>query len=221
MKKFIRYVVRKTWQPLLSKYLSKQRSYTYKNIRLTIFPEVFHPGFFFSTRFLLDYITRQTIKHKTFLELGAGSGLISIYAAQQGAIVTATDINPIAIQGLHSNSRVNKVSLRIIESDLFQSIPEEKFDLIAINPPYYKKTPITYKDYGWYCGENGEYFLELFKKLKNHIHDESLVLMVLFEGCDIKMISEYAVQNGFFMKCIHIRQNLLEKNFLYKIEPVN
>ena len=37
---------------------------------------------------------------KIFLELGAGNGLISIYAAKKGAKVTATDINPVAVEFL-------------------------------------------------------------------------------------------------------------------------
>ena len=73
------------------------------------------------------------MKDKTFLELGAGSGLISICAAQKGAAVTATDINPVAIQYLQKNSLANNVSLRVIESDLFKTIAAQQFDFIAIN----------------------------------------------------------------------------------------
>jgi release factor glutamine methyltransferase len=41
------------------------------------------------------------LKNKHVLELGAGSGLIAIKAAKEGALVTATDINPVAIEYLH------------------------------------------------------------------------------------------------------------------------
>ena len=68
-------------------------------------PEVFHPGFFFSTRLLLKLYQTIAIAGKSFLEPGCGSGLISIYAAKKGAIVTATDINPVAIEFLKKNSR--------------------------------------------------------------------------------------------------------------------
>ena len=220
MRNTLRYIVRKTWQPLLSKYLSKERSYSYKNIRLRISPEVFHPGFFFSTRFLLNHIQSYPIKQKTFLELGAGSGLISIYAAQKDAVVTATDINPVAIQYLQKNSLANNVSLSIIESDLFKTIPAQQFDFIAINPPYYKKKPSSNKDYAWYCGEHGEFFEGMFKDLKKYLHSGSTVLMVLFDGCDMNLINQLAEQNGFMLKCVHTRQKLLEKNFIYKIESV-
>ena len=220
MRNILRYIIRKTWQPLLANYLSKERNYSYKNIRLRISPEVFHPGFFYSTRFLLNYIRRYPLKDKTFLELGTGSGLISICAAQKGAAVTATDINPVAIQYLQKNSLANNVSLRVIESDLFKTIAAQQFDFIAINPPYYKKKPTSNKDYAWYCGEHGEFFEGMFKDLKKYFHSGSTVLMVLFDGCDMNMINQLAEQNGFMLKCVHTRQKLLEKNFIYKIESV-
>src|SRR5206468_5504826 len=102
--------------------------------------------------------------------------------------------NPIAIQYLNLNSKTNHVSMRVIESDLFKNIPEQQFDFIAINPPYYRKNPVTPKDYAWYCGEHGEFFSGLFSGLRNYITSESIVLMVVFDGCDMKMINECARQ---------------------------
>src|SRR5262249_19238283 len=147
-------IVAHTYKPLLAKYLSKKRIYHYKDIRLEIPPEVFHPGFFFSTRLLLNYIKQMPLKERSFLEIGCGSGLISIYAAKKGAKVTATDINTVAIESLKKNSSKNNIELSVIESDLFQNIPVRQFDIVAINPPYYKKKPVTEIDYAWYCGEN-------------------------------------------------------------------
>ena len=79
------------------------------------------------------------LMNKYTLELGAGSGLISMQAARNGAMVTATDINPVAIKYLHHNSVQNKIRLDILQSDLFAAIPERLYDIMAINPPYYKK----------------------------------------------------------------------------------
>jgi release factor glutamine methyltransferase len=218
MKAALKHIVAHTYRPLLVKYLSKTRTYRYGDIKLEIPPEVFHPGFFFSTGLLLNYIKQFQLQGKKFLEPGCGSGLISVYAAKKGASVTATDINPIAIEFIKNNGEQNKVKLEIIESDLFQNIPQQQFDIIAINPPFYKKQPHTAQEYAWYCGENGEYFSGLFKGLNNYIHAGSEVLMVLFDGCDIEMIENLAAQNGFNLQCVHTRKNLLEKNFIFKIE---
>src|SRR5688572_6367483 len=218
MKTALRHIIAHTYKPLLLKYLSKIRIYKYEDIQLEISPQVFHPGFFFSTRLLLKYIKQLPLLGQRFLEPGCGSGLISIYAAKKGATVTASDINPVAIDFLKKNSRKNQVELTIIQSDLFQNIPIQQFDIIAINPPYYKKQPQTFRDYAWHCGENGEYFKDLFTELNNYIHPGSEIFMVLFEGCDIELIANLAAQNKFNLLCVHTRKNMLEKNFIFKIE---
>ena len=194
--------------------------YQYDGIRLEIPPQVFHPGFFFSTRLLLNYIRQLPLKNKTFLEPGCGSGLISLYAAKEGALVTATDINLVAIEYLKKNSLRNNIALTIISSDLFTNIPEQRFDIIAINPPYYKKQPLTAKDYAWFCGVNGEYFDGLFKRLDNYSHSGSGIFMILFEDCDLEMIETSAAENGFKLHLVQTHKNLLERNFIYKIEKV-
>ena len=191
--------------------------YSYGNIRLEIPPQVFHPGFFFSTRLLLRYISTLSLQGQRFLELGAGSGLMSIYAAKKGALVTATDINPVAVECLIRNCDQNKVKPEIILSDLFATIPEQSFDIIAINPPYYKKQPQTMADHAWYCGENGEYFEQLFTKLGKYIHKNSIVLMVLSEECDINMISGLASGQNFYMQKKITKKSAWEYLYIYQI----
>ena len=48
--------------PASEKYLSKERSYSYKSITVTVFPGVFHPGFYFSTKLLLKYLENIELK---------------------------------------------------------------------------------------------------------------------------------------------------------------
>jgi release factor glutamine methyltransferase len=194
--------------------------YTYKGIRLVIPPAVFHPGFFFSTRLLLRYIAKLPLKDKTFLELGAGSGLIAMYAAREGAQVTASDINQIAIHSLEMNSRSNRLSLTVIHSDLFTNIPLQRFDMIAINPPYYKKQPRNPAEYAWYCGEQGEYFQQLFSGLQWYMHSQSTVLMVLSDGCDLEMIFEQALNNGFRLNCVFEKKNWIEVDYIFRVDKL-
>ena len=191
--------------------------YRYGNIRLEIPPQVFHPGFFFSTGLLLRYILTLPLQGERFLELGAGSGLISIQAAKKEAIVTATDINPIAIECLRRNCEQNNVKTEIILSDLFADIPEQSFDIIAINPPYYKKQPQTMAEHAWYCGEKGQYFEQLFATLGKYMHKDSIVLMVLSEDCDIPMISELASCYNFSMQKKLTKSSAWEHLYIYQI----
>jgi release factor glutamine methyltransferase len=216
----IKHIVANTYKPLLAKYLSKTRLYKYQDLRLEIPSEVFHPGFFFSTQMLLQYITKLSLHKKNFLELGCGSGLIAMVVAEKGATVTATDINPVAVEFLKKNCLRNNLQLEIFQSDLFADITKKQFDIIAINPPYYKKDPVTLRDHAWFCGKHGEYFERLFASLHSYMHAATETLMVLFDGCDMEMINGFAAANNFVLTCVHSKQNMLEKNFIYKIEKI-
>jgi len=115
----------------------------------------------------------------------------------------------------------NNVKMQVITSDLFENIPGQAYDIIAINPPYYKKDPVTAKDYAWFCGKNGEYFSKLFTHLGDYIHQDSEILMVLFDGCDLDMIRGFAAKNNFGLTVVQSKQNMLEQNFIFKIEQIN
>ena len=217
MNTLIRNIVKHTYQPLLGKYLSTTRLYHYEGVELVVPPEVFHPGFFTSSRYLLRHLKKLELKKLSFLDLGAGSGIIGIVAAKHGAVVTAIDINPMAVRCIRENGQRNGLALRTYESDLFQALPAGTFDIIAINPPYYRKDPVTMKDHAWYCGCEGEYFQKLFQQLPEFIHEATQVLMTVCDGADISMITQHAMKGGFTMHCIHRKQHLMQKNFIYAI----
>jgi len=218
MNTIVKYVVGHTYRPWLEKYLSKKRIYRHNGFTLEIPPEVFHPGFFFSTRLLMNQVDQFSLAGKTFLELGAGSGLISLHAAKKGAKVTATDLNRTAVDYLRINSRANGIGMEIIHSDLFCDLPLKQFDFIIINPPYYKRDAITEKDLAWCCGSKGEYFGKLFEGIGNYVHAQSEILMVLCDGCDLQMIVDMAHEKGFLLDCINTKRNVLETNFIFRIQ---
>src|ERR1700751_5747181 len=93
LKKFRKKFLENTWRPFLLWYLSKERFYRYRSLSLIIFPGVFHPGFFFSTKIFLEYLERIPVAGKKVLELGTGSGLISLAIAKRGGMAYASDIS--------------------------------------------------------------------------------------------------------------------------------
>ena len=116
MNNFVRTILRPL--PLLVRwYLSKKRIYRTHGLTIEVSPGVFHPGLFFSTEFLLQFISQKKLENKSLLELGAGSGLLSLKAAQQGAIVTATDISTKAVENIRSNSMINSIPISVIQSN--------------------------------------------------------------------------------------------------------
>lgn len=206
-----------TIQPIIAKKIYRTSYYKWKDITLRIPPGVFHPKYFFSTKYLLKYVLQLDIKNKNLLELGAGNGLISIACAKQGAKVTATDVSKRVIETLHENTKSNKAEITIIESDLFDQIPKQQFDIIAINPPYYPKTPKNELEKAWYCGEHFEYFEKLFYQLKLYLHGETILLMVLSEDCNLEKIFAIAKKNGFNFTLAQSKTFYWEKNFIFNI----
>ncbi len=199
-------------------YLSKPRNFKYNNISITVLPNVFHPGLFHSTKILLDFLSHQNINKKKFLELGCGSGIISVLASQKGAEVTSSDINSKAIENVLLNAKKNHVEVDAIHSDLFNQLPDTKWDWIIINPPYYPADPSNEAEYAWYCGQEHQYFKNLFQNLSSRTHSESYVLMILSEVCDLEKIFSIASDKHFMFEKIEEKKVWVDgKNYLFWI----
>lgn len=209
-------------KPIAQAYLRFNVKYAFDGFRLRIFSGVFHPGFFFSTTFLYSFLKGKELKNKAFLEIGCGSGLISMLAFRLGANVTAIDVDPLAVKNTKSNfednfGKTHKAS--IIESNLFQHLADMKFDVIAINPPYFFKNVEVNSQLAWYCGENGEYFQKLFAEIAGHLHPSASVWMVLAENCEIEKINLLAKTNGCSMQMVQQKKIKWEVNYIYQIKP--
>lgn len=217
MNKFLRKILAPL-PGLVRWYLSKKRSYRHEDLTIEVLPGVFHPGLFFSTKMLLRYIAGQSLKGTSVLELGAGTGMISLQAASMGAGATATDISPLAVRNIYLNAIANKATVTIIQSDLFDNIPPQKFNWIFINPPYYAKKPRRPEDYAWFCGEQHEYFTALFAQLPPYITSETQVIMVLSQVCDLQTIFRIASQHKFeFVMRQEKRVWIDGKNYIFQI----
>lgn len=88
------------------------------------------------------------------LDIGAGSGCIAVACALAfpGARVDAVDISANALEITKKNARRHRVArcIRCIESDLYDGLPADIYDLIIANPPYvpaaeYRSLPAEYR----------------------------------------------------------------------------
>ena len=106
-------------------------------------PDVYHPTPSSSSQlFLRNLKAMDKTKIHKVLEIGAGSGAISLYlAAHWNARVIASDISPVAIESVRKNAASNGLQIETIKSDLFEKIEEKDFDLIVFNAPLIDKEP--------------------------------------------------------------------------------
>ena len=73
------------------------------------------------------------------LELCLGSGVNSIFASDVAATLTGVDLNPRALEFARFNFAVNpgRARVEVREGSLFEPVaPEERFDLVLVNPPF-------------------------------------------------------------------------------------
>lgn len=73
---------------------------------------------------------------ENFLEVGCGTGVVSIVLAKQGNRGIGVDINKSAIKNSRMNAARHKVrNVAFLESDVFKGV-REAFDVVVCNPPY-------------------------------------------------------------------------------------
>jgi release factor glutamine methyltransferase len=217
MRNFIKKITHPFLKYGLKLFYSKPRNYCYDTICIKVHPDVFPPHLTLSTKILLDFINPLDLKEKRFLELGCGSGIISLVAAKKEAKVIATDINETALEYLKLNASKNNLEVDIVKSNLFEKLENHTFDYIIINPPYYPKNAKNTKEKAWFCGENFEYFENLFFQLPNFINENTFCYMIVSEDCEIATIKKIGVKNKLNFQLVLQKKSSFEKNYIFQI----
>lgn len=103
------------------------------------------------------------IENKKVLEIGVGSGIISIALAKKNNKVVSTDINKTAIFVCKINCIINNVEekIELVEGDLFGDI-HSRFDYIVTNPPF---LPIKENNKNYYFSNGGNDGLKVIRRI--------------------------------------------------------
>lgn len=206
-------------KPLAKWYYDRPHVHKWKDLKVAVLPGVFHPGLYPSTTFMLEFLEEYLLEDYEFLELGAGCGLISVYAARRGAKVTASDISLKSTVNVLTNAKRHDVEIKVVRSDLFDEISTYPFDYIVVNPPTVKQNPEKEEDYAFCCGENLEYFQSFFIDLASHMHEHTKVFMILPAEFEIKTIRVFAANASFQMKKVFEKSSLGERCVIFEIQP--
>lgn len=126
-------------------------------------------GLDFGTRTLLENIYLSS--KKEILDFGCGYGPIGIYLAKTtNNQIDMLDINKRALSLAIKNSKLNKVTVNIFESNIYSNV-SKKYDYIITNPPIRVGKKILYDilfDAYDYLKENGELWLVVNKNQGAH-----------------------------------------------------
>ena len=114
-----------------------------EDISLTVAPTVYPPR---EDSILLDQVLAElgSGEGRRLLEIGCGSGAISISSSLRGWNVKACDINPLAVATTKGNASEMNCEISVYEGgpgDIDQWMPSESVDVIAWNLPYLDPEP--------------------------------------------------------------------------------
>jgi len=171
----------------------------YKGIVIYTHPEVYEPAedtFLFAENLGIQ-------RSDEVLEIGTGTGLITVYAAQRTKRVVATDINKNAIKCALKNTIANRTyNVELREGNLFESVEGEKFDLILFNIPYLPTSPDEILDEelntAFDGGLDGRTTIDAFiDQVKDYLNIEGRVQMVQSSISDNKKTLTKLEELGF------------------------
>ena len=146
------------------------------------------------TEILVEEVIKisKEMRVKKILDLCTGSGAIAVSLAKYlpESEITAIDISHKAIKMAKRNAIFHNVENRItfLESNLFDNLPDQKYDIIVSNPPYVKR--------------------DIIKKLDKQVQKEPYIALDGgYDGLDfyrkiIKQAYEFLKYNGYL--CLEI-----------------
>lgn len=108
---------------------------------VTLHEDVYRPSD--DTLLLAKAVHAEVRRGDRFLEVGCGSGYVSLVAAAAGAEVTCTDANPHAVTLARHNAKENGLRVYSVQTDLLARLTGP-FDVVAFNPPYLPTAPDDY-----------------------------------------------------------------------------
>lgn len=133
----------------------------------------------FLGRFAVSRHSRAT------LDLGTGSGILSLGVAGFSDSVVATDLNERAADCARFNCRFNGIeNVEVLTGDCFAPVSERKFDLILSNPPFFITPQADYL----FCDNSMELdglCRKLVKEAPAYLNDDGY-MQILCEWAQIK-----------------------------------
>ncbi len=169
-------------------------------LELEIPPAVYEPSD--DSLLLLKY--SKTLKGRV-LDVGCGCGIQALANARENPdnFVLGVDINPVAVQAARYNAAINGIKNAFFsQSDIFESIPESRFDGIIFNPPYLPTKaeekiggPLNHAFDG---GEDGRAVIDVFLyDVEKHLTDEGVLLLLHSELNDVGKTTAALKKKGF------------------------
>jgi HemK-related putative methylase len=188
-------------------------------VPILVMPSVCNPksmrtGAFFASQLHAGLIAADA----EVLDMGTGSGICAVFAAQHAKRVVAVDINSAAVRCAQLNAtlsyREHRIEVR--HGDLFSSVAGQRFDLVLFNPPFLRGTPRNDRDRAWRSDDVGERFAA---GLGAHLQPRGCALVLLSSFGDAAGFLEEFHKHDFVVSLVAQRRFVNERLAIFKLEP--
>lgn len=151
------------------------------------------------------------VEGKKILDLGAGTGVLSLIALEHGAeLAVATDINPNAVANAIHNAKQSKLEhkmdVRLVSTSnpgAYSVIaPHEKFDLIVSNPPQRQVAPQNLYEFS-YNDPDLSFLRSIVEGMEHHLTPDGKGVLALYNH-SLELVKQIAKENGLEVK-IHLK----------------
>lgn len=143
------------------------------------------------------------------LDMCTGSGCIAISLAKNIKVpeVFAADISAEALKVAQENAKLNGVNVAFFESDLFDKLPQEKYDIIVSNPPYIaidemenlESEVLKEPHQALYGGEDGlDFYRKISKNACEYLRNDGFLVFEIgyLQGSQVKnILKEFRYKN--------------------------
>jgi release factor glutamine methyltransferase len=152
---------------------------------------------------------------ETFLEVGCGTGVVSVSLSKRAKSGIGVDINDLAIENSKFNAqRHNVKNVQFFKSNVFENI-SGKFDVIICNPPYTKHDIFDNID-RMYWDPDDEMKRKFFKDVNNYLKKNGRIYFgwANFGDIDVDLPLKLAKENGCVLEKITEKNHANKFSFL-------
>lgn len=152
------------------------------------------------------------------LEIGCGSGVVSIHCAKNGCRVTCGDINPKAAELTRRNAGINGAALDVHVTDVYSDI-SGRFDTILFNLPYLPVDEEGLLARSWSGGPDGLGPLpDLLRGAPEHLAEGGRIVIVVSSLMDTPALWE--LLDGYSVRTIGGLKLFFEKLAVLEIKGI-
>ena len=209
---------------MLKLLMFRKNSPTMHKIRdryLIVLPNVFHPGLYNTSVHFAESIDKSNIREEDYvLDLGTGSGIGAVFAAKYSKHVTATDINPFAVECARANAALNNSSNRIDVrlGSMFEPVTNDKFDLILYHPPFYMGKPKNWHERAFRGGEDEDHVCHIFfREVSKHLKPNGRVIMLWSTIADYPDMEKELEENNLIITGVEENDIMTEVLLIYEL----